>query len=206
MQYFENLENSLAGVSPQLIINYDETNMTDDPGKVKVVTRRGCKHPERILDSSKSSVSVMFAGTASRFLLPPYVVYKAEHLYDSWMDGGPRGTRYNRSKSGWFDRVIFKDWFKLVLLYFRKFPVDVPKAMIGDNLASHISLSVIDECKKYNIRFILLSPNSTHLCQPLDVAFFRPIKIQGENRYLFIKIKIVDVLRKLNFLKLLKMH
>lgn len=30
--------------------------MTDDPGKVKVITRRGCKHPERILDSTKSSV------------------------------------------------------------------------------------------------------------------------------------------------------
>lgn len=90
MQYSENLENSLVGVSPQSIINYDETYMTDDPGKVKVVTRRGCKHPERILDSSKSCVSVMFAGTASGLLLPPYVVYKAEHLHDSWMDGGPR--------------------------------------------------------------------------------------------------------------------
>lgn len=139
----------MAGVLPQLIINYDETNMTDDPGKCKVITRRGCKHPKRILDSSKSSVSVMFAGKASGFLLPPYVVYKAEHLYDSWIDGGPRGTRNNRSKSGWFDGVIFEDWFnKIVLPYFRKFPVDVPKA-IGDNLASHISLSVIDECKKY---------------------------------------------------------
>jgi hypothetical protein len=48
-----NFENSLARVSPQLIINYDETNMTDDPGKVKFVTRRGCKYPELILDLSK---------------------------------------------------------------------------------------------------------------------------------------------------------
>ena len=26
-------------------------------------------------------------------------------------EGGPSGTRYNRSKSGWFDGVIFDDWF-----------------------------------------------------------------------------------------------
>jgi hypothetical protein len=90
-----------------------------DPGKAKIITRRGCKHPERILDSSKSSVSVMFAGTASGYLLPPYVVYKAEKLYDSWTVGGPKGTRYNRSKSGWFDGVLFEDWFnKLILPYY----------------------------------------------------------------------------------------
>ncbi|CAI6356789.1 unnamed protein product [Macrosiphum euphorbiae] len=74
-KYFEHLKNSLAGVSANLIINYDETNITDDPGKAKIITRRGCKHPERILDSSKSSVSVMFAGTASGYLLPPYVCH-----------------------------------------------------------------------------------------------------------------------------------
>lgn len=44
-KYFEHLKNSLAGVSSNLIINYDETNNTDDPGKAKIITRRGCKHP-----------------------------------------------------------------------------------------------------------------------------------------------------------------
>lgn len=204
-QYFDNLKNSLAGVSPELIINYDETNMTDDPGKTKIITRRGCKHPERIMDSSKSSVSVMFSGTASGFLLPPYVVYKAENLYDTWMEGGPRGTRYNRSKSGWFDSVIFEDWFnKIVLPYFRKFPTDVPKAMTGDNLASHISLSVIDECKKHNIRFILLPPNSTHLCQPLDVAFFRPLKIQWRKTLFIYKNKNRGCIPKTSFPRIFK--
>lgn len=51
-----------------------------------------------------------------------------------------------------------------------------PKALIGDNLASHLSFHVINEYEKNNIKFILLPLNSTHLCQPLDVAFFRPLK------------------------------
>jgi len=45
-------------------------------------------------------------------ILPPYVVYKAEHLWDLWTTGCLKGARYNRSKSGWFDAVTFKDWFE----------------------------------------------------------------------------------------------
>ena len=38
-------------------------------------------------------------------------------------------------------------------------------------MSSHISEKVIKACKANNIRFICLPPNSTHLTQPLDVAF-----------------------------------
>lgn len=31
----------------------------------------------------------MFCGNALHETLPPYVVYKAKNLYDSWMMGGP---------------------------------------------------------------------------------------------------------------------
>ena len=50
--------------------------------------------------------------------------------------------------------------------------------LIGDNLGSHFSPSVIQECVNRDIYFICLPPNVTHLCQPLDVAVFRPTKIE----------------------------
>lgn len=65
-----------------------------------MIVRRGCKYPERIMNSTKSSTSIMFACTASGKLLPPYVVYKAKHIYDAWTEGGPSNTRYNRTESG----------------------------------------------------------------------------------------------------------
>lgn len=178
-QYFNELEKSLEGVSNDVIVNYDETNMTDDPSRKKVIVRRGCKHPDRIIDHSKSSTSVMFSGSASGVLLPPYVCYRAEHLYDTWTEGGPKGTRYNRSKNGWFNLIVFEDWFfSIAVPYFQKFDDGTPKVLIGDNLSSHISLRVINQCQKLNIRFVLLPPNSTHLCQPLDAAYFRPLKMK----------------------------
>ena len=50
------------------------------------------------------------------------------------------------------------------------------KLLIGDNLSSHISMAVIDSCKKNNIEFVCLPPNSTHKLQPLDVGVFAPLK------------------------------
>lgn len=41
---------------------------------------------------------------------------------------------------------------------------------------SHLTLKVIQDCETKDIRFVLLPPNSTHLRQPLDVAYFCPLK------------------------------
>lgn len=203
--YFDELNHSFEGVLPHSVINYDETNITDDPGRKKVVVRRGCRHPERIIDSSKSSTSVMFAAAGDGTLLPPYVIYKAENLYNTWTEHGPKGTVYNRSKSGWFTLEIFEDWFrKIALPYFLKQDKEEKKVMIGDNLASHISPYIIEECKKNNIIFILLPPNSTGLTQPLDVAFFRPLKIKWRETLSSWKAKNRGTIPKDTFPRLLK--
>jgi len=55
------------------------------------------------------------------------------------------------------------------------------KVLIGDNLSTHFSQDVIDECQQYNIHFLCLPPNSIHLCQPPDVSLLRPLKIQQQS-------------------------
>ncbi|KAE9521258.1 hypothetical protein AGLY_018350 [Aphis glycines] len=175
-EYFDNLEISLSGIPPQNIINYDETNFVDDPDRIKVLVRKTSKHAENIMDSSKSATSVMFSVDAAGSMLPLYVVYKSTQLWDSWTTGGPDKCRYNRTKSGWSDQSIFEDWFITVVIpHFRQ--MEGKKVVIGDNLASHMSINIIQLCKENNIKFLFLPPNSTHLTQPLDVPCFRPIKI-----------------------------
>jgi hypothetical protein len=175
-EYFENLTKELNDVPTSNTWNFDETNLTDDPGQKRVLTKRGTKYPERIMNSSKSAISLMFCGNADGEVLPPYVVYKAEALWTTWTEGGPKGARYNRTKSGWFDAVTFEDWFmSLFLPCLRK--QEGQKVVISDNLSSHINLNILRVCEQNNIRFIALPPNSTHLTQPLDVAYFRPMKI-----------------------------
>lgn len=175
--YFKNLEKTLEGVPPANIVNYDETNVTDDPkGKVQIF-RRGTKHAERIMNSSKSSTSIMFAVSATGHYLSPYVVYKAQRLQQTWIEGGPLDVQYNTSKSGWFDADLFMSWFeKVALAYFRTLPREETKVLIGDNLASHINHTLIPLCEEHNIKMVFLIPNATHLLQPLDVGIFAPLK------------------------------
>ena len=175
--FFENLKTTLEGVPPANIVNYDETNLVDDPKGQLQIFQRGTKHAERIMNSSKSATSIMFAVTASGVNLNPYVVYKAKRLQQAWLEGGPLDVSYNRTKSGWFDAKTFVDWFKKVALaYFRSRPHDEPKVLIGDNLASHINYKLVPLCEEHNIKMVFLVPNATHLLQPLDVAVFAPLK------------------------------
>lgn len=202
-RYFAELHQSIEGCPPENIINYDESNLTDDPGKQRVIVRRGVKHARRKIDFSKSSTSIMFCVAANGTALPPYVVYKSSHLYNDWIRSGPTGAHYNRSKNGWFDSNIFEDWFfKIPFPHLRR--LEGKKIMIGDNLSSHLSINVIKKCEEANIEFKFLPPNSTHLCQPLDVSYFRPLKAVWRKILTEWKLKNKGVLPKSVFPSLLK--
>lgn len=203
--FFVRFEQVVKDIDPDCIYNYDETNLQDNAGERKAIFRRGVKYAELIRDSTKSAITVMFAGTASGRLLPPYVIYKGLNFYPSWGQGGPKGTVYTVTKNGWIDMHSFEDWFvKVVLPDAQKRPGK--KLLIGDNHSSHINHHVIDLCKQNQIEFVCLPPNATDKMQPLDVGFFHQMKVIWRDTLT----KITDedptakVLRKTEFPKLLK--
>ena len=85
---------TFAGINPGNLINFDETNMCDDPRQEMVLVHKSIKCPE-IIDTTKNSTSVMFAIASDGQLLALYVVYKVKHVYDVWIEGDPEGTAYN---------------------------------------------------------------------------------------------------------------
>jgi len=100
----------------------------------------------------------MFAASASGELLPCYVVYKAKNLYTTWVEGGPKGSRYNCTLSGWFDTIAFMDLVRnIAVAYLRK--LNGTKILIGDNLQSHLSLECVEMCIEHNIKFVFLPKN-----------------------------------------------
>ena len=160
----------IKGCTLNNIYNYNETNISHDPGAKLVITRRGRNCIERKTQHSKSSVSVVFAGNTASEFLPPMVVYKSESIYKEWVRGGPVNTVYDCTKNGWYDSCTFEVWFfKQFLLLIEH--LKGPTVLTGDNLGSHFSMSKIQECMACYILFICL-PLATHLCQTLDVTIF----------------------------------
>ncbi|KAG8233687.1 hypothetical protein J437_LFUL008118 [Ladona fulva] len=97
--------------------------MSDDPGRRKIICRRGCKYPERV-----------------------------EHLWTTWAENRPMGARYNRITHGWIDLAIFEEWFTTHLLPVLK-QQSGKNIVVGDNLSSHLSLNVVKLCEENDIKF-----------------------------------------------------
>ena len=115
-EFFNNYTQVAHDIPPENIFNYDKTNLRDEPKTRIGLFRRGTKYAEQVGDSSKSAISIMFCGTASGTMLPLYVVYSSKYCYHGWCKGGPEGTKFSATPSGWFDCCMFRNWFFDILL------------------------------------------------------------------------------------------
>jgi helix-turn-helix, Psq domain len=66
LEFFEHFSKTVEGVPASNIWNYDETNFKDDPGSEKSIFKKGTKYAERVMNSTKSAVSVMFCCSAGQ--------------------------------------------------------------------------------------------------------------------------------------------
>ena len=149
----------MKDVPPGNIMNYDETNLCDSPGRKKVISKRGLKLLECVMNSSKSATSIVYAGCTDESLLLPYVGYEATNLYNMHTFGGPQGARYNCSKCGWFDLRCFEDWFMSVALLYLK-TLWGKKVLIGA-ICLHLSAEIIQKCEENQIAFFFDVPLCT---------------------------------------------
>ena len=82
----------------------------------------------------------MFCVNASRRFLPPLAVYKAKNVYPAWIKGAPFGTRFDATKSGWFEILL------------PQLSGDGPFAVILDNSGCHFNVMVIKTCREKTSR------------------------------------------------------
>lgn len=99
-----------------------------------------------------------------------------DYMFESWRLGGPKDSRFNRNKSGWFDADCFDDWSSTIAIpYFQK---------ASTRRKSNINRKRLVQSFVDNLNYVVqnfLSANSTHIIQPLDVAFFAPLKTLEAN-------------------------
>lgn len=81
------------------------------------------------------------------------------------------------SESGWMTQEVFYEYITNVFYkWLIKNNVKFPIIVYLDGHSSHLTIPLIEFGIAYQIEFICFVPHSTHIMQPLDIAFFHSLK------------------------------
>ncbi|KAJ8930149.1 hypothetical protein NQ314_017079 [Rhamnusium bicolor] len=141
------------------IYNADETGFSTVPTRTpKVISPIGNRRVIKLKSAERGTT-----------------VTSVKRMNPSFMVGAPPGSEGVAHESGWMTAEKFINY----LHHFAKFAhprKDNPVLMIMDNHASHVTLEAIQYCRDNLIFLLGLPAHTSHKLQPLDVAFYSPLK------------------------------
>ena len=165
--------------SPQAIYNMDESGLHLHFRPGKVLAAKGDRSVLQVTQSERAeNVTVVGCCSAAGHFIPPLIIYKGKRNKAEFADNLPPGSSVAMSDSGYITTDIFIKW----LQHFNQHKVPGKAILLLDGHASHVkSIAVIDLAVSYDITMVCLPPHTTHYLQPLDRAFFRPLKVHYDN-------------------------
>lgn len=165
---------------PNRIYNLDETAFYLTPKSDKVLTSKGSKSVHfRCRNDEKECVTTLVIGSASGLVPPPMIMHTQKRIPFSIVKNTPSSWGLGRSDSGWMTGETFYEFIANVFYtWLLEKSIPFPVLLYVDGYRSHLTLNVSEFCSEHNIILVALYPNATHILQPLDVAVFRPLKLQ----------------------------
>ncbi|XP_049878885.1 uncharacterized protein LOC126375862 [Pectinophora gossypiella] len=177
-EYFNLLKNELTGLDSKRIWNLDESSITLDPTKTKVVGGVGLPCTRTTAGTGKEHVTVLTTVNAAGEKLNPLIVFKGKNVYEQWMaDRNPEHDfelSYAASKKGWMEKDIFFNYMEKVVI--PNLGQERPVLIIYDGHVSHVDEKVITLAAAHDVTILKLPPHTSHLLQPLDLAVFKSFK------------------------------
>lgn len=155
------------------IWNMDETAVFLSPKGALILGEKGKNTYDITSTSEKDNVTTLMAVNAAGQMAPPLTIFKYDRLPKSVLEVAPINWSIGKSDSGWMQSEQFFEYFANVFdPYVSNNNIQRPIIVFLDGHASHLSLSLSTFCREKFIILVCLPPNSTHIMQPLDVAFF----------------------------------
>lgn len=176
--FFQNLEDVMQKhqFTGSKVYNMDETGVTtvQDPGTI--IAERGQKRVGSVTSYERGkNITVICAMSASGSYIPPMFIYPRQRMSPQLCKDGPAEAIYHCSKNGWTNEELFIIWLKH-FVKFAKPSADEPVLLILDNHYSHSSYAAYMFCRENFIVVVSIPPHTSHRMQPLDVAFYGPLK------------------------------
>ena len=175
----------------QRLWNCDETAFATASASRSVIARRGAKSVyETMSGSGREYITVHWCGNANGDQIPPYILYKAKHLYQTWTLNGPTKAMYSVSASGWMENPNFDSWFaKGFLPEVRKLKLIPPKTLTEQESTQPQPITLATALNSESGK----EPDSAAdgMDSPDVILFF-------DGHYSHINLDVIDVARKNN--------
>lgn len=160
---------------PEAIYNMDESGVPLEPRPPKIIAKKGQKKVRYRTTGTKAQITVVGCGSATGQILPPFIIFAGKQINPLWCKDEVAGTRYAVSDNGWIDQELFRYWLDEHFL--ANATPHRPLLLLLDGHSSHFEPTSIEYAKKKGVIIFCLPPHTTHECQPLDVSFFKSLKV-----------------------------
>ncbi len=123
-------------------------------------------------------VTLVATGNAAGRFIEPTLIYQGKRKKSSYTEGFP-SARLAMTASGYMEKDVYAAWAE-----------DFVKQtggnciLVVDNHSTRKDLHAMETWLKHNVTVVTLPPHTTHVTQPLDVAFFRPLKTAFRNEFM----------------------
>ena len=141
----------------------------------KVLAEVGAKDVYNMSSADRTQITILACCSASGYVLPTMHVFPGERFKYNPLHESVPNTFLGRTKNGWMDTELFYMWLA------NHFVVHIPPArpviLLVDGHSTHIDIQITKFCQGNQIILYCLPAHTSHIVQPLDVAFFRPLKV-----------------------------
>ena len=127
------------------------------------------KAVSHITSETKTQITVLACTNASRYVLPPFVIFDRKTLNSQLTVGEVAGTIYGLSSKGWIDKCLFSEWFFNHFLLYA--PATRPLLLILDGHSSPYCPEVVRAALEQEIIIFTLPPILPTLHNPLTKEF-----------------------------------
>lgn len=183
--YFELLKNTLVENDlinkPGNIYNMDESGLqlNNEPGQVVAIKGTKDVHVRKSTERGET-VTVIACCNAEGTFLPAYCIFKGVNKQQVWLEKMPPGSVIQmRKESAYVDSHLFMDWLEN---HFIPRKTAGKCLLILDGHGAHInSPEMLQKAADNDVILLCLPSHTTHYLQPLDRAFFGPLKAYFRN-------------------------
>ncbi|KAG3241203.1 hypothetical protein PI124_g13923 [Phytophthora idaei] len=122
-------------------------------------------------------MAVVEAVNAAGAALPPLIIVPGKRIYKTDKAAlSIEGDRITGAPKVFSNGGVFRLWLARFAAEAAKINAQFPVVLVLDNSSTHLELETVRTAYDMGILLLTLPPNSTHMCQPLDVAVFKSFK------------------------------